>query len=190
MVLSIKRPQTVDNFELADYFMNGTKLEVETNIKDLGVTVDNNFSWTTHINSMVRKAHARSWLCMRAIGFHAPRKVKITSYIAMVRSILEYGSPSYKYLIICIEAIQRRATNYILNNPKRPNPMHINYKERLLRLNLLPLTYRREILDIQLFLKIWNSTNKFGLDQYIYFTEPTQGRVTRAYLSTLQSSNQ
>ena len=126
---------------------------------------------------------------MRAIGFHAPRRAKLTSYLAMVRSILEYGStiwsPSFKYLKVSIESIQRRATNYILNNPKRPNPMHINYKERLLRLKLLPLTYRREILDIQLFLKVWNSPNKMALDQYIHFTDLTQGGVTRATVGGL-----
>ena len=192
MVLSINRQHTRNNIDLFDYTMNGTKLKSEENVKDLGVIIDKNFSWATHIYTMVRKAHSRSWLCMRAIGFHAPRKAKLASYLTMVRSILEYGStiwsPSYKHLIICIESIQRRATNYILNNPKRPNPMHINYKERLLLLKLLPLSFRREILDIQLFLKIWNSANKFGLDQYIHFTEPTITRITRSTTTAITLS--
>ena len=102
----------------------------------------------------------------------------------MVRSMLEYAapiwSPTYKYLIIAIERLQRRATNYIINNPKRPNPLHLDYKERLLRLKLLPLTYRREIMDIQLFLKIWNTPTKLGLDQLLNFRQPTTGTATRS----------
>ena len=102
----------------------------------------------------------------------------------MVRSMLEYAapiwSPTYKYLIIAIERLQRRATNYIINNPKRPNPLHLDYKERLLRLKLLPLTYRREIMDIQLFLKIWNTPTKLGLDKLINFRKTTTGTATRS----------
>ena len=137
----------------------------------------------------IRKAHARSWLCMRALGFHAYQKAKKTCYITMVRSIIEYASPvwspTYKYLIVATERIQRHATNYILKNPKRPNLLHINYKERLLEIKLLPLTHRREIIDIQTFLKIWNSNNKLGLDKILSVSEPTIGPVTRVMAAGL-----
>ena len=107
----------------------------------------------------------------------------------MVRSILEYGSPvlspTYKYLIINIEQIQRRATSCILKNPKRPDPHHLNYKDRLLRLYLLPLTFRREIIDIQTLLKTWNGDNKLWLDHVLKFSEPNQGVITRAMAAGL-----
>ena len=107
----------------------------------------------------------------------------------MARSILEYGSPiwspTYKYLIQALESVQRCATIYILNNPKRPSPYHLDYKLRLIRLHLLPLTYRREIIDITMFLKIWNSPNKFGLDNVLQFSAPAHGPVTRAMATGL-----
>ena len=106
---------------------------------------------------------------MRALGFWAPQRVKRICYLAMVRSIIEYASiiwsPRFKYLITSIEALQRRATNYILANPRRPNPNHLNYKERLTKLNMLPLSYRREIADIVFFLKTWNSNSRHGIRQ-------------------------
>ena len=176
--------QLNDNLNPPTYSMNNTQLELTTEMADLGITVDDKLTWSTHINAMVRKAHARSWLCMRALGFHVYLQAKRTCYITMVRSILEYGasiwSPTYKYLIINIERIQRRATNYMLKNPRRPNPLRLNYKERLTRLHLLPLTFRRELMDIQLFLKTWNSNNKLGLDKLLTFTEPNCGPITRA----------
>ena len=89
------------------------------------------------------------------------------------------------FAILTIERIQRRATNYILNNPKRPDPRHVDYKDRLLELNLLPLTYRRKIHDIQTFLQIWNGQNKLGLDKILRFLEPSQGIATRAMAAGL-----
>ena len=169
--------------------MNGIKIVQTCDVQDLGITVDDTLTWRLHINKMVKKAHSRAWLCMRALGFHAYIKAKRTCFITMVRSILEYcsviWSTSFKYLIIAIENIQRRATNYILSNPKMPSPLHINYKERLLTLNLLPLTYRRELIDLQHFLKTWNSPDKLGLDKVLQFSQPNQGRVTRAMAAGL-----
>ena len=169
--------------------MKGLKLDSIDEMQDLGITVDNRLTWAQLIYKTVRKAHARSWLCMRALGFHAYIKAKKACYIAMVRSIIEYASPvwspTYKYLIIATERIQRRATNYILKNAKRPNPLHINYKERLLQLKLLPLTYRREIIDLQTFLKIWNSNNKLGLDKILTFSQPNLGPDTRVMATGL-----
>ena len=186
MVLSAVRSHNKinDDLNLPHYTMNNKRLVLTTEIQDLGIKIDSKLTWANHINAMVRKAHSRSWLCMRALGFHAFQKAKRTCYMTMVRSILEYGapiwSPTFKYLIVAIENIQRRATNYILKNPKRPNPLHSDYKKRLIELNLLPLTYRREIIDIQTFLKTWNNTNKLGLNNILDFTKPNQGPVTRA----------
>ena len=188
-VLSIRKALTIDQLDSPNYQLNNIKLESTTTIQDLGITIDNQLSWSNHIYTTIRKAHSRSWLCMRALGFHAHQRAKKTTYITMVRSILEYGSPiwspTYKYLITALESIQRRATNYILNNPKRPSPLHIDYKQRLQQLKLLPLTFRREILDLKTFLKIWNSPNKLGLDKLLQFSAPSEGRVTRAMASGL-----
>ena len=122
MVLSAKRSHSVDNMDPPTYTMADKLLHTTKDIQDLGVTVDDGLTWTNHIYKMVRKAHSRSWLCMRAIGFHACYRAKKSCYITMVISILEYASPiwspTFKYLIIAVERIQRRATNYIPNNPK------------------------------------------------------------------------
>lgn len=95
-----------------------------------------------------------------------------------MRSVLEYCSVlwnnSQKTFVNTLEAVQRKATNYILNNPKRPSPQHVEYKERLLICGLLPLTYRREIADIIfLVLSIQNKIH-FKIFNYI---EPSGGRA-------------
>ena len=45
-----------------------------------------------------------------------------------------------------LENVQRRATKFILNYPT-----DLNYKQRLLKLSILPLEYRRDLKDVILF---------------------------------------
>ena len=74
-------------------------------------------------------------------------------YIARVRSRLEYATPSVvwsphtKRNINNLKHVQRRATKFILGRD------YSEY-ERLSKLNLLPLKYRREINDLVFFFKV------------------------------------
>ena len=91
----------------------------------------------------------------RAIGFNAPEKVSRSLCTALVRSDEELGSSLWsgtskkiKRNLQLIEGIQRRATNYILHYPD------LDYRERLTKLKLLPLSFRREIIDLTFFFKM------------------------------------
>jgi hypothetical protein len=166
-----------------NYTMNFENLDLSDTMVDLGVTVQNDLKWTEHITSMCKKAEGRLWLVIRTLGFYSPIIAKKTAYIALIRSILEFASPvwnpSYKHLQKSIEDIQRKATNYILNNERYDHPSHINYKTRLLMLDLLPTSYRREILDLTLMLKSLNGTTNLNLIDRISFVGRPDGIQTR-----------
>ena len=78
-------------------------------------------------------------------------------YLQLVRNNFAYASqvwsPQTIKLIENIEKVQRRATKYILNLGFITN---VPYTSRLLQLNLLPLTYWHEYLDLVLLYKIIN----------------------------------
>lgn len=103
--------------------------------------------------------------------------------MSLVRSLQEFGSvvwnPTKIKLISKLEAIQRKATNIILNNPPWWTKSHKNYRERLLECNLLPLTFRREITDIIFFLKSLNSYTGFISSDYFQFQTNRGGMITR-----------
>jgi hypothetical protein len=124
--------------------------------KDLGVTIDNDLKFSTHIQTAVNKAN-RTLGCLRHTFKHMNKDIFVSLYKAMVRPHLEYASsvwsPSLKRDMDSIEQVQRRATRLI------PELQHLPYPERLKSLNLPTLQYRRERTDIIETFKILN-----GLD--------------------------
>ena len=82
-------------------------------------------------------------------------EVRRTLYLALVRPHLGYATqiwaPQSIELIVKLERIQRRATKFIL---KLPYSSNISYKSRLQTLNLIPICYWHELLDLTFFFKL------------------------------------
>ena len=115
--------------------------------RDLGFTVTKDLSWKVHIDSITEKANRSLGFIKRTRGFKAPMQAKKLLYVSMVRSKLEVGVPVWSaFHKIKIEGVQRRATRFIV----RPN---MDYKGRLVSCSLLPLSLRREMLDITFLFK-------------------------------------
>ena len=135
--------------------MDDSVLPRTSTAPDLGIKITNNQNWNAHITDIINKSYKCMWFLVRTLGYEAPIKSKLTTYLSLVRSITKYNtvvwSPITKDNIYTIEKVQKKCTNFILNNPRWPSPNHINYKARLTELNLLPLSYRREVYDLIFF---------------------------------------
>jgi exonuclease III len=179
-VISLKRNNDPNEYL---YKMDNTLLPHTDNAPDLGITITQSLSWNQHINTITNKALKRMWFLVWTLGFNAPQQAKLTTYLAIVRSTLEYCTPVWnpttKENIKQIESVQRKCTNYILSNPKRPSPLHIDYKTRLTTLNLLPLSFRREFYDLIFFIKSLKNMHAFNIMDYLQFQDDTTTRVTR-----------
>ena len=132
------------------YHINGVPLVVTSAERDLGVIISDKLSWCEQC--------AKS---NRVLGFvrRNTRSIKSVSvrriiYLTLVRSHLGYATqvwaPQSKELIRKTEQIQRRATKYILNVPFL---CEVSYKDRLIKLDLLPLSNWHEYLDMVFFFK-------------------------------------
>ena len=110
-----------------------------------------------------------SFLVKRSTGHQAPISVKKQLYFSLVRSNLEYCSQVWgginKHDTVKLERVQRRATRYILGYPKAKN-----YNVRLSELDIIPLSYRREINDFVLFYKCQNNLCDFNVSDHVTFT--------------------
>ena len=99
-------------------------------------------------------------------------------YLALVRSHLGYCSQiwapqSVIRNILLVESVQRRATKFIF---KLSNKDHFSYRDRLVQLNLLTLSYWLEYLDLVFFFKCKSDDNSIKLDKYMTFCTGTSRR--------------
>ena len=163
--------------------MNNTILANVNSIKDLGVDISSVLGWNDHISRIVNKGNTKLGIIKRTVGYHAPVNVTKTLYSALVRSNLEYGSVVWGGLSSSnakkIEGVQRRATKYILGY------QDLEYKDRLNTLNLMPLSFRREIGDLVFFFRCLHGDYELDTRDYVSFVSPT-GMHTRSASDTFK----
>ena len=108
--------------------------------KDLGVFMDSELSFHDHVTKKENKANSLVGIIRRCFSFIDIDTFK-KLYISFVRPHLEYGqelwSPYLRKYIKMIENVQIRATKLIDGFGK------LSYQERLIKLKLPTLCYRR-----------------------------------------------
>ena len=111
---SHNRDKSVPNYSLVP---RGERLSSVSTVKDFGITISHDLSWTLYVVEVVSKANKVLGLIKRTIGF-ANKEIFSTLYKALVRPILEYASPAWcPYLvknIVLLEKVQRRASRLAL----------------------------------------------------------------------------
>ena len=120
---------------------NGNELHPVQNLRDLGVTVSADLSWSLHIANAVSKARSKAFWILSVFKTRK-RSVMMTLYKSLVRSLLEYccplWNPSKITDIQLLESVQRTFTNRIAGL------QGTDYWDRLKTLNLMSLQRRRE----------------------------------------------
>ena len=92
--------------------------EIETSVieKDLGVLVDNELNFESHIDYVIKRASSKKAQILRNFTFRS-KKVLVPLFKTIVRPILEYANTvwdsSYRNQINLIEAVQRKFTKHI-----------------------------------------------------------------------------
>ena len=104
-----------------DYSIDNNILSRVTEFNDLGITITTKLSWCENVKTVSSKAHSMVGMIKRSVGFNSPIDVKD---------------------IIKLERVQRQASKFILNDYVSP------YYERCTALSILPLYFRREIIDL------------------------------------------
>ncbi len=108
--------------------------------KDVGVLVDDTLSFDDHVAQMAKKANRVANCIRRSFTFMDEDMFRLL-FKAMVRPHLEYAQSVWKPHKRChidlLEQVQHRATKRV------PGLQNLSYTERLKRLNLPTLAYRR-----------------------------------------------
>ena len=135
------------------YDMNGVVLESDREEKDLGVTFDSELKFATHIRNVTSKANSRVGIIRRTFSTLNTENFPLL-YKSFVRPLLEYCTPIWCPTltkdILELEKVQRRATKLV------KGLKNYDYKDRLIKLGLPTLLYRRKRADMLEVYKILN----------------------------------
>ena len=142
------------------YQLNDHELEHVFDEKDIGVILDPELKFEEHIAAKVKKANAMMGLIRRSFSHLGPDLFK-KLYTTFVRPHLEYAqavwSPHLRKNINLIENVQRRATKLV------DGFRNLTHEERLQRLKLPTLEFRRNLNDMVEIYKFFHIYDKLTI---------------------------
>jgi len=93
-------------------------IERVNSVKLLGINLDADFSWKSHVEAITSKATQRLYFLKQLRRAGVPQAQLLYFYTGVIRLVLEYAAPVWNHLLTItqidqIEAIQRRALRII-----------------------------------------------------------------------------
>ena len=166
---------------LAEYSMANHKLERTTQEKDLGIMVDDSLLFHAHADMIVARAYQTLAVINRTF-LNLDEVILPLIYKALVRPILEYANTVWGPIFIGdmwkVEKVQKRATRMI------PAIRYLPYEDRLKRLKLPTLRYRRDRGDM---ITVYNMFNgSIRMDWTNFYTPAPDDAVTRGHSKKLR----
>ena len=145
----------------------------------MGIWVSSDLTWTKHVLERCTKANKLLGFVRRSGREITNTRTRRTLYLSVVRPVLAYASQVWSPQSIGLtkrtERIQRRASKFILNLPFMCSE---SYRDRLFTLELMPLSYWHEYMDLVFFYKAINGLVVISEDVLPKPIIPT--RVTRS----------
>ena len=146
--------------------INGSVIPKTSTIRDLGIMVSSDLSFSSHIEKIVRSATVTATRILKSI-VQPNLSVYLKSYTSYVRPILEYAStvwsPYSKNEILLVERVQNRFTKIALNKINYEMYHNFTKEERLTVFSLKSLQHRRIVYDL---IECFKIVRGFGLHKH------------------------
>ncbi|MEW8545255.1 MAG: reverse transcriptase family protein [Candidatus Thiodiazotropha sp.] len=150
-----------------------SNIEQVTSEKDLGITFDRKLLFRDHIAKKSAIANRNLGLIFRSFTY-LDKDMFVSLYKSLVRPHLEYAttvwSPMFKKDSVILENVQRRATRMV------NTISNLSYEDRLKRLGLPSLEYRRLRADMIEVYKILNGIEKVDVNKFFTITDSNTTR--------------
>ena len=148
------------------YNIHGKTFNETSKPKYLGVTINNTMSWSSHIDTVTKKANQTIAFLRRNLS-SCPKDVKAKCYKSIVRPQLEYAStvwdPVTKSNIAKVESVQRRSARFCYSDYRRTSSVTSMQQE----LGWEDLQSRREQKKVAMMYRIVNNLVEIPADQYL-----------------------
>lgn len=178
------------NNQRKEYAINGQTIPTKTNVRDLGIYMSEDLSFTYHINEITSKAARTSNMLLRI--FKTNNKNTLTrAFNVWVRPLLEYNSyifnPATVNEVNLIESVQRNFTKRVFYRCHLPP---LDYPARCKLLEIETLERRRIILDLVVFYKIFYHQTILNPMDFVRLSDPrTRQNHSNAVISILTPRN-
>lgn len=162
------------------FFIRSKEVHSSTSVKDLGVTISKDLKWTEHINNIKLKAFRTCQHILRS--FHSNNIwTLLRAYTVYVRPVLETASVVWNPIFIkdikSLESVQRYYTRRICC---RCNISFSSYADRLYKLNIKSIQYRRLEADIIMVYKMVHQLVDIPMNDFFrFYTSPYMTRRHR-----------
>lgn len=181
--LSIARNASVSNknvFKLGSHHIKSVPL-----VRDLGIIISNDLKWKCHVSHIYATASMCAYQVLHSFSTKNVWTL-LKAFNTYVRPKLEYNTsvwnPFYLKDVRLIESVQKKFTRQICI---RCNIRFNSYCDRLLKLNLHSLEYRRLEFDLILMFKICHNLSELKFNDYFKFRKT--GYNLRQHCFTVES---
>ena len=162
-IINISRKRHIVHYP---YTLHGHQLKHVEQTKYLGVTITQDFRWSSHVDIILTKANSTLNFLRRNINIKN-QTIKGAAYKTLVRPILEYASsvwdPSSALLSTKLEKVQRRAARFTLCDYNRTSSVGA----MLQQLAWPTLAVRRKNARLAMLYKIQNDLVKIDRGKYL-----------------------
>ncbi len=165
------------------YFLGDDPLDYAESEKDLGVIVEVNFRFNSHIEKILSKAKQQFGLTKRTCSFVNDRRRRRALYLTLVRSQFEHCSsiwrPTNKVALDKMEAFQRKCIRWIISEEFVNYDSYSTYLEKCRQIDILPISKKFDLNDLILFHKVVNNFIPLQMPEYLtLFSGNTRLRST------------
>ena len=162
--LSICKPSV--KISKPEFVIENQKLSNTAVIKDLGIMISDDLRWSHHVNFIFKNASLCSYQLRKS--FSSTNIWTWTKlYTTYLRPKLEYNtpiwSPHLKQDKLKIESIQKQFTRFAF---MRCNIPFTSYSDRLYKINMKPLEYRRIYFDLIFLFKMFKGLSDINFEDY------------------------
>ena len=176
-VLSINGNSVLNNllhmlpFSKYSYSIGNNIIDYTPDQKDLGVIINENFTWDDHQDMLLNKASQMLGLTKRTCHFVTSPNSKRTLYLTLVRSLFEHVSITWRPVTLTrihlFERLQKNSMKWILNEQFLSYADEETYTGKCKQLNILPMYRRFELNDLVFFHKKVHEHLPFKMPHYI-----------------------
>lgn len=157
------------------YAIEGYPLARVSSYKYLGVIISHDLRWSTHIDSIVKKANYKLWYLRRSLKLSS-MNTNLLAYKTLIRPLMEYAceiwDPHNVNDVLKLEKVQRLALRFIFSKYRRLNSPTALYSKA----NIPLLKVRRKEKRLKFLYMIINGLLQIDKTAYLV---PDESRITR-----------